>query len=310
MSGSARRVGALCAASLLTLVAVACRPSAPPMPTPVAPTGDPVIAAAGDIACSTDIATPETCQQRATSDLLLSTPLTAVLPLGDQQYETGRLDDFRRYYDPTWGRVKSISHPVPSDHEYSGTDASGYFEYFGPPAGPPGKGYYSFDLGAWHLVALNGQCAQVGGCERGSRQETWLAADLAAHPKKCLLAYWDAPRFSTGMVEREERFDDFWHDLYGARAEIVLTADAHHYERFAPQDPDGRTTPEGIREFIVGTGGKNHETFAAAPAANSEVRNGDTFGVLFLTLHPAGDQWRFIPIKGQAFTDSGSTSCH
>jgi hypothetical protein len=283
------------------------QPTGKALPTP---TGDPVIAAAGDIACASDVATPLRCQQRATSDLLVKRRLSAVLALGDLQYETGRPDNYRRFYDPTWGRVKSITRPVTGDHDYGGFDADGFFGYFGALAGPAGKGYYSFDLGNWHLVALNAQCEQVGGCERGSVQERWLTADLAQHRSKCLLAYWDTPRFSSGEGDNDVQFDAFWHDLYAAGAEVVLNGDQHHYERFGPQDPDGKATPEGIREFIVGTGGKNHEPFASKPDPNSEVRNAQTFGVLIMTLHKDSYDWAFTPIAGQTFTDKGSQACH
>ena len=281
-------------------------PSASPRPGPV---GDPVVAAAGDIACAGDEATPLGCQQLATSDLLANARLTAVLALGDVQYDAASPDNLRRFYDPTWGRLKSITHPVPGDHDYSGFDADGYFQYFGPQAGPAGKGYYSFDLGSWHLVALNAQCDDVGGCERNSPQGRWLAADLKAHPSKCLLAYWHEPRFSTGERKDDLAVDPFWRLLYAAGAELVLNGDQHHYERFGPQDPDGRATPRGIREIIVGTGGKNLQTFGSAPASNSQVRNDRTFGVLMLTLHTNSYAWRFTPIKGQTFTDSGREKC-
>jgi acid phosphatase type 7 len=278
----------------------------------VRPTGsDPVIAAAGDIACEADrMVTETTCHQQATSDLVVRLDPTAVLALGDQQYERSQLSSFRNAYDRTWGRLKAITHPVPGNHEYL-SGGSGYFGYFGAAAGDPQKGYYSFDLGAWHLIALNSQCSWVsGGCGPGSPQERWLRADLAAHRDACTLAYWHQPRFSSGQHGSNPHYDAFWRDLYEANAEIVLTAHDHDYERFAPQDPAGRPdTNRGIREFVVGTGGKNHYRFKAAQP-NSQVRNGDTFGVLVLTLHPTSYSWRFVPEAGKTFTDSGSTACH
>lgn len=308
------RVRAVVTAAVLVLTVPSCARQVPPSQAPSSPTDaqhDPVIAAAGDISCASDVATSAQCQQKATSDLLVkAAPLSAVLALGDLQYDAGRLDNFLRFYEPTWGRVKNITRPVPGDHDYSGFDAAGYFQYFGAQAGPADKGYYSFDLGSWHLVALNGQCEQVGGCDDGSAQERWLAADLAAHPSKCLLAYWDTPRFSTGEGRNDDDFDAFWRDLVAAGAEVVLNADEHHYERFAPQDPDGRANPDGIREFIVGTGGKSHQPFAASPEDNSEVRNANTFGVLMMTLHKNSYEWEFTPIAGQTFTDRGRENCH
>lgn len=303
----------LVAVALFSLLTFGCAPltSTSPNASPSnGPPGDPVIAAAGDIVCQSDQATPLGCQQRATSDLLVKARLSAVLALGDLVYETGRAGNFQRYYDPTWGRVKSITRPVPGDHDYSGFDANGYFQYFGSQAGSPGQGYYSFDLGSWHLVALNAECDDVGGCQRGSTQERWLAADLAEHPSKCLLAYWHAPRFSTGEERDGKQYDAFWRDLYAAGAEVVLNGDEHHYERFAPQDPSGMATPAGIREFVVGTGGKNHEPFGSTPEPNSQVRNATTFGVLMMTLHQDSFEWRFIPIAGMTFTDLGDESCH
>jgi len=276
------------------------------------PTGsDPVIAAAGDITCEADrLATETTCHQQATSDLVVRLAPTAVLALGDQQYERGRLPSFRNAYDRSWGRLKAITHPVPGNHEYLSAGGSGYFDYFGAAAGDPQKGYYSFDLGAWHLIALNSQCSWVsGGCGTGSLQERWLKADLAAHRNACTLAYWHEPRFSSGQHGSNPAYDAFWRDLYQANADVVLTAHDHDYERFAPQDPDGRPdTNRGIREFVVGTGGKSHYRFKAAQP-NSQVRNGDTFGVLELTLHPTSYSWRFVPEAGKTFTDTGSAAC-
>lgn len=157
---------------------------------------------------------------------------------------------------------------------------------------------------------LNAQCEDVGGCQRGSVEERWLAADLAQHPSKCLLAYWHAPRFSTGEERDGAEYDAFWRDLFAAGAEVVLNGDEHHYERFAPQDPNGMATPAGIREFVVGTGGKNHESFGSTAERNSEVRDATTFGVLMMTLHKDSFDWRFTPIAGQTFTDVGHENCH
>ncbi|HEX8860227.1 MAG TPA: metallophosphoesterase [Actinomycetes bacterium] len=277
------------------------------------PTGsDPVIVAAGDTACESDrMVTQTTCHQQATSDLAIRLAPTAVLALGDMQYERGGLQGFQNAYDRSWGRLKRIIHPVPGNHEYLSAGARGYFDYFGAAAGDPQNGYYSFDLGAWHLIALNSQCGWVsGGCGPGSPQERWLKADLAAHHNACTLAYWHEPRFSSGQHGSNPNYDAFWRDLYQANADVVLVAHDHDYERFAPQDPDRRPdTNRGIREFVVGTGGKNHYRFKAAQP-NSQVRNGDTFGVLELTLHPTGYSWRFVPEAGKTFTDSGSTACH
>ena len=287
--------------------------------------GDPVIAAAGDIACDqVDPAyndgqgTVKACRQLVTSNLLVGAGLSAVLPLGDDQYECGGLAAFNQVYDPTWGRVKSITYPSPGNHEYQatgGTDcdpsdaASGYFGYFGAAAGDMARGYYSYDIGTWHLVALNSNCPEVGGCSAGSKEETWLKADLAAHSNLCTLAYWHFPRFSSsGDIAGSSAF---WNDLYAANADVVLSAHKHNYERFAPQNPQGAADPSRrIREFVVGTGGRSHQGYRDAPDANSEVRDAATFGVLELTLHPGWYDWQFVPVAGQSFSDAGSTSCH
>jgi hypothetical protein len=278
---------------------------------------DPVVAAVGDIACDPadpgfngGAGTATRCRQGATSDLLVGRGLDAVLVLGDIQYEDATLAKFMASYDPTWGRLKAITRPAVGNHEYLTPGAAGYYSYFGTAAGDPAKGYYSFDLGAWHVVVLNSNCAAVGGCHAGSPQEQWLAADLAAHPDRCTLAYWHHPRFSSGPHGNDASTDAFWRALYAAGADVILTGHDHVYERFAPQDPDGAVDPgRGIRQFVVGTGGKNLTSFPVV-RANSEVRNADTFGVLEMTLRPSGYEWKFLPAAGGTFTDSGTAACH
>jgi hypothetical protein len=286
---------------------------------PTFASGDPVIAAAGDIACDPRSShykqgkgTEDNCRMKATSDLLVNANLAAVLPLGDNQYERGSFENFQQSYDPTWGRVKSITRPVVGNHEYLTNGAYGYFKYFGAAiAGDWKKGYYSYDIGSWHLIALNSNCQAVGGCQAGSTQEKWLKADLAAHPNACTLAYWHHPRFSSGKHHGNDgTYDAFWKTLYASGVEIVLNGHEHNYERFAPQSPDAKLDPkQGIRQFVVGTGGKSLYPFGKSQA-NSEVRNADTYGVLMLTLHPNGYSWKFVPEAGKNFTDSGSDVCH
>jgi acid phosphatase type 7 len=182
--------------------------------------------------------------------------------------------------------------------------------YFGAAAGSRSRGYYSFDVGAWHLIALNSECANIGGCAKGSRQERWLRADLAAHPAACTLAYWHKPRFSSGMHGDDPAYDAFWRALYEAGADVVLNGHDHDYERFAPQRPDRVVDPvRGVREFVVGTGGKTHYGFRTI-RRNSQVRNTGAFGVLKLVLRPAGYDWRFLPEAGKTFTDAGHSACH
>jgi hypothetical protein len=277
----------------------------------------PVIAAAGDIAC--DPADPNyqggsgtatACHMRATSDLLVGGGYDAVLVLGDNQYEDATLAKYLASFDPSWGRVKPLIRPAVGNHEYLTSGAAGYYAYFGAAAGDPTKGYYSYDLGAWHLIALNSNCGFVGGCGPGSPQEQWLAADLAANRGRCLLAYWHHPRFSSGAHGDDPITGTFWERLYEAGADLVLVGHDHIYERFAPQAPSGVADPHrGIRQFTVGSGGKNHVPVATV-RPNSEARDDTTFGVLELTLRPDGYDWEFLPDAAGGFTDSGSGPCH
>jgi len=263
-----------------------------------------VLIGAGDIADCSDLAGAE-----ATAKLLEANPGT-VMALGDLAYPNGTPDDFKCYHK-TWGRVKDRTRPAVGNHEFHSTGASYYFQYFGSAAGDPKTGYYSYDLGAWHIVVLNSECQQVGGCEAGSSQEKWLRADLAAHPVGCTLAYFHKPRFSSGLNHgNDPEVGAFWQALYDYNAELILNGHDHDYERFGPQDPGGNADPKrGIREFVVGTGGKNHREFGIRKS-NSEVRNNHAFGLLKLTLKTTGYDWKFIPEAGKTFTDSGSGSCH
>jgi acid phosphatase type 7 len=232
-----------------------------------------------------------------------------VLPLGDTQYGSGTLGAYAESYAPHWGRFDLVAHPVPGDEEYEIPGARGYFAYFGPSAGATGAGYYSFDVGAWHLIALNSECDAVA-CGAGSAQEAWLRADLAAHPNRCTLAYWHRPRFTSGPASQATETDAFWRDLYAAGAELVLGGHNHNYERFAPQSPDREPDPAaGIRQFVAGTGGESLDPFGAGLRANSEARIAGVFGVLLLRLRPDGYDWRFVSISG-AVLDAGSAPCH
>ncbi len=292
--------------------------------------GDPVIAAAGDIACDPadsnfngGLGVSNGCRQRATSDLLVSAGLSGVLALGDNQYYCGSYQAFVGSYDQSWGRVKSMTYPSVGNHEYlthggsgastgcdaTNTGAAGYYQYFGAAAGDPSKGYYSFNIGAWHLISLNTQCSSVGGCSASSPQGQWLTADLNAHPNMCTLAFFHIPLFSSGG-RASSNASGMWQVLYAHRADVILNGHDHIYERFAPQTPTGTLdAANGIREFIVGTGGANL-TSLASTAGNSEVRNASTFGILALTLHPTGYNWTFVPEAGKTFTDAGSGTCH
>ncbi|HYI74990.1 MAG TPA: metallophosphoesterase [Gaiellaceae bacterium] len=299
------------------VVTVIREPRPVPLPVAMGPSVDgPRVAAAGDIACDptdADFGGGEgddlRCRQQATSDLLLERDHDAVLVLGDIQYEDGIYSKYLESYDPSWGRVTESTRPVPGNHEYRDAGASGYFRYFGEAAGDPAAGYYSFDVGAWHVVALNSNCAEVGGCNEGSVQEEWLRRDLAANRATCTLAYWHHPRYSSGRHGSDSTYRAFWQALFDAGADVVLVGHDHDYERFAPQDANGHRDPErGLRQFVVGTGGHSLRRFPRI-APNSEARDSSSFGVLELTLGPHAYAWRFRPAVG-SFTDSGSANCH
>jgi len=267
--------------------------------------------AAGDIAqCGELYAT-------ATAALLRDRPGT-VATLGDNTYSAGTKREFADCYHPTWGTEKGRTKPALGNHEYGTRGARGYFGYFGAAAGSQRNGYYSYDLGAWHIIVLNSNCEEIAGCEADSPQGRWLRADLAAHPATCTLAYWHHPLFSSGKTHgSEDAMRPTWETLYDAGADVVLSAHEHHYERFVLQDPAGNLDlKRGIRQFVVGTGGASHYGFGR-PLPTSEVRNAETFGVLELTLHRTGYDWVFVPVDAgsggkdqRSFTDSGSGECH
>ena len=279
---------------------------------------DPVLAAAGDIACAPTSpfflggnGDATHCAQKRTAALIGA--VNAVLPLGDNQYNTGSLTNYNAVFAKTWGVYKGISFPVPGNHEYGSTGASGYFSYFGARAGTRGQGWYSFDLGGWHVLALNSECNFIGtACNAGGAEEAWVRQDLAAHPALCTLAFWHEPRFSSGstIVTNAAAMAPIWNDLYDAGADLVLVAHKHSYERLAALDKAGNVdNARGMREIIVGTGGDDHAGRALG-RIGSQVRNFDSFGVLKLTMHPTGYDFQFVPEAGRVFTDAGSGTCH
>jgi acid phosphatase type 7 len=290
-------------AILAIFLAFGCAPQRPPQP----PLGN-VIVAAGDIA---------TCSgtgDDATAKLVGGIDGATVLTLGDNAYPDGSAEDFEECYEPTWGQFKERTKPIPGNHEYETEGATGYFDYFGEAAGDPDEGYYSYDLGSWHIVALNSNCGvEEIRCGPGSAQTKWLREDLAssADEGQCTLAYMHHPRFSSGEEHGSTpNLEPLWEALYEAGADVVLSGHEHNYERFAPQDPEGRADPErGIREFVVGTGGKSHYPIVNT-IANSEIHNDENYGVLKLTLHPHSYEWEFVPVEGESFSDSGSSRCH
>jgi hypothetical protein len=263
-----------------------------------------VLVGAGDIADCKDLSGAE-----ATAKLLDKIPGT-VFAVGDVAYPDGSKENFK-CYDKTWGRAGSRTRPSPGNHEFHSSGATPYFDYFGALAGDPKTGYYSYDLGSWHIIVLNSECKEVGGCDAGSPQERWLRADLSSHPVACTLAYWHKPLFSSGGAHGNDlTVKPLWDALYQANADVVINGHDHDYERFAPQTPDGAPDRKrGIREFVVGTGGKGLRPFKE-PKPNSEVRDFTSFGVLKLTLKANGYDWQFIPEAGKTFNDSGSDTCH
>jgi hypothetical protein len=275
--------------------------------------------AAGDIACSpnANTPTPAGCQQAATGALVRGLAPTAVAALGDVQYESGALSEFSSF-DSSWGAFKGLIHPAPGNHEYYTSGASGYYDYFNGlgadfgPAGNRGQGYYSYGLGVWHIVVLNSNCSIVS-CAAGSPQEQWLRADLARFRAPCTLAYWHHPLFTSGP-NRNDPNDlatyPLWVALQDAGADVVLNGHDHHYERFAPQDAlANRDDLAGIREFVVGTGGRSLYEFQRR-SPNSEFRDQANFGAIKLSLRPTGYDWRFFTIKGGAALDAGTGICH
>jgi len=285
--------------------------TAPLTPSPAPTAGDAVLVGAGDISSCT-----QTNDDR-TAHLLDSVIASAngeviVFTAGDNAYEYGTLEEYQQCYDPTWGRHKARTRPAAGNHEYSTGNAEGYFSYFGVAAGDPGQGYYSYELGAWHIIVLNtSNHCQLLLCDGGSPQVSWLRADLEAHPNFCTLAIWHDPLFSSGRVHGSSQYvQPFWDALYASGADAVVNGHEHNYERLAPQTPLGALDPEhGIREFIVGTGGESH--YRAGPfLSNSEIGDGNSFGVLKLTLHPASYSWEFIPDEFGEFQDEGSGNCH
>lgn len=280
-----------------------------------------VIVAAGDISCDPASShfnqgkgTANRCRMLATSEVAISLKPAAVLLLGDTQYEKGELAAFEKSWAHNWGRkeLREISYPAVGNHEYKTKGASGYFDYFGSRAGERDKGYYSFNLGTWHLVALNSAghngCRPVP-CAEGSQQVKWLQKDLEQNDSACTLAFWHRPLFTSGLHSNARDLRPFWTHLYENRADVILNGHSHQYERYSRQRPDGQPDPErGIMQFVVGTGGKNLKGFVRKQR-NSEVRNSSSYGVLRMELREKSYAWEFISDGGNVL-DSGSAECH
>lgn len=295
------------AAAALALACVGCEPTSGETPSfpDIPPGASVVLVGAGDIA-SCDSRGDEATARLL--DSLVRGPLPVVVfTAGDNAYSDGELEEFEECYGPTWGRHRARTRPAPGNHDYETDDAAGYFGYFGDAAGRPSRGYYSYDVGDWHIIVLNSNVAM----EAGSDQERWLREDLAGSDKRCTAAIWHHPRFSSGTEHGSDpESGPLWEALYEAGAEIVINGHEHNYERFAPQTPAGEPDEgRGLRQFVVGTGGKDLYSFGTRLPA-SQVRNATDIGVLKLTLHPDSYTWEFIPAAGGSFTDRGSGRCH
>ncbi len=293
---------ALVAASCLGLAttSLTTHASVVPVEEPTAPV---LVSVAGDIACGTTVpaynsgaGTATQCRQKYTSDLILGSD--AVWTLGDHTYPTATDAQLAAVYEPTWGRMKAVTYPTPGDHDYGKIGGSGYFSYFG--SAP----YYSFDLGGWHVISLDSEIDHSA----GSVQLAWLQQDLTSTSATCLAAYWSAPRWTSGpKAPGDTSFDPFWRALYAARVDVVLGGDVHNYERFAKMSPDGTASSDGIREFVVGTGGRSLVGFPNVQP-RSQARK-KSFGVLQLTLNPSSYDWSFIN-ESRTSLDSGSQTCN
>jgi hypothetical protein len=278
---------------------------------PVRDPGSVIIGAAGDIACPSGRRRnkPNACGMVGTAKVIEAIRPDAVLTLGDHQYPSGSLADFKASYADTWGAYRDITFPVPGNHEYETPTARGYFAYFGKRAGEPDKGYYSYDLGAWHLIALNSECHQIGGCGDSDPQARWLRQDLEAHQPECVLAYWHRPRFSSGPHGSDRDLDPLWRILAAAHADVVLAGHDHDYERFKPMNADGEADPEGVTQFVAGTGGRSHYKFRT-PKPTSKVRITGRDGVLRLQLTKQGYAWEFTAAPKGDVLDRGTGQCH
>jgi hypothetical protein len=335
---SARSRGVLVRRRLRVRVTPPPSPSTPPAPPPEPPPAPPpepiTLVAAGDIACDPTLVESATaCHHARTADLVESLDPDAVASLGDSQYQNGELTKFAAVYEPTWGRFRGITHPAVGNHEYEGDperdEAPGYFSYFGAAAGDPSKGYYRWQLGGWTVFVLNSGAinwTRAGGgdpslpddcwpvsCAAGREQEQWLRAELSGLPDDaCVITYWHHPRFSSGFGGANQPHPEtgpLFAALFEHGVELLLTAHSHNYERFAPLTPDGVPDEAGVRQFVVGTGGRSLHTDTGSPPTGSEVLRTDVFGVLELTLEPGAWAARFVGEDGAA-VDQTSGTCH
>ncbi|MBI3229808.1 MAG: metallophosphoesterase [Burkholderiales bacterium] len=294
--------------TLYRLISVALLSSALPLSSALA--ADAVtVYAAGDIADCRDTSAANSDALRTAKllqPLLQQDPQARVLTLGDNTYPVGAPSEFRDCYQPTWGQFKSRTHPSPGNHDYYTAQGAGYYDYFGELAGPQKRGYYRVQIGSWQVFSLN---SNLKGVEQKD-QIAWLKQELAANPARCTLAYWHHPVFSSGGHGNSSRMQAVWDTLAAANADLVLVGHDHDYERFAPQDPEGKLDPaRGIAQFVVGTGGSGLSPFGMR-RANSEKGQNEVHGVLKLVLKDDGYDWQFLAVDATRFQDKGSAACH
>lgn len=268
---------------------------------PITPTFTPTELVDGAILIGAgDISECDNENDELTAQLLDAIPGT-VFAVGDNAYSSGTINEYNNCYEPTWGRHKARTKPVPGNHEYRTPGAAGYYQYFDN-ISP----YYAYDIGGWRIYALNSEID----VSANSPQVEWLQADLAANPRQCVLAYWHQPRWSSGTNHgNDTEFQTLWQIFFEAGAEVVVNGHEHNYERFAPMNASGQPDPMGVRAFVVGTGGRSLYKLGS-PLPTSQVRNDTTYGVLKLILQESSYDWEFIPIAGSIFTDRGSADCH
>ena len=279
-----------------------------PTPTTTATPVPAVLIGAGDIAYCSDSYLGDDYTAQVIAQLVARFPQAQLFTTGDNVQGEGNAWEYRDCFNPTWGQFLERIHPVPGNHDYMTDNGGNYFQYFGAAAGPPGLGYYSYDLNGWHIVALNSNCNQIS-CVEGSAQVNWLRQDLADNRQTCTLMYWHDPRWSSGLAGSIPAADTFWRIAAEFGVEGVVNGNDHDYERFAPQNAAGEADPHGVREFVVGTGGEPERGWGKI-LPNSEARNNDTWGVLAFSLYPGRYEWQFYPVAGGTFQDSGSGTCH
>jgi len=264
------------------------------------------LAIVGDIACPSPTPANGRCEQSATYATAAKMKPDRVLVIGDTQYPDGALSLYRKSYDKSWGKFKSITFPVPGNHEYKTRGAAGYFDYFGAAAATRGRGWHATTIGGWRVIGINSMCDQIGGCDAGSPQSKWLASDLRRNAKSCTLAIWHYPRFSSGPHHNHPKLAHIWSQLNAASTDIVLSGHDHEYERLTAMTAEGKQSSAGMPSFVVGTGGvKRYASFTAGPGS---LAHDLEYGVLQLDLYQHGYSWKFIQTDGK-IADSGSAAC-